>query len=260
LTNEELVQKYQSGNMEAFDALLSNNTGIIHFMVHKWFNKIRAGQVTIEDLEAECTLAFYYAAKSYKADMGATFATHAFNKVQWHLLKVFRLDKPKTATGEDVTIISLDATVLGTDDLTVMETVADDCDIEEEVTEQVTCKTEYPKMWDAVDDLDSQSRDVIYKRYKENKTLENIASDLLLSGERIRQIENEALKTLRNMQKVKDLAETFDYECRTLYHFGMERFNNTRTSSVETVAFKHIELEEKMNSLEAELNSIFLQQ
>ena len=65
MTNEELVQKYQSGNMEAFDALLSNNTGIIHFMVHKWFNKIRAGQVTIEDLEAECTLAFYYAAKSY---------------------------------------------------------------------------------------------------------------------------------------------------------------------------------------------------
>ena len=260
MTNEEYVTEYQNGNEEVFDDLLSNNTGIIHFMVHKWWNIVSTKKATKEDLEAECTLAFYYAAKSYKADMGATFATHAFNKVQWHLLKVFQLDKPKTATGEDVTIISLDATVLGTEDMTVMETVADDCDIEEEVTEQVTCNTEYPKMWDAVDDLDSQSRDVIYKRYKENKTLENIASDLLLSSERIRQIENEALKTLRNMQKVKDLAETFDYECRTLYHYGVQRFNNTRTSSIEAVAFRHIELEEKMNSLEAELNNIFLQQ
>lgn len=257
MTNEEYVADYQSGNEEAFDSLLNENIGIIHDMVHKWWNIVSTKQATKEELEAECILGFYYATKSYNPEKGATFATHAFNKIHWHLCRVYKQVKKKTATGDDVTVISLDATVLGTDDLTVGETVADDCDIEEEVTEQVTCKTEYPKIWDAVNELDNQSRDVIYKRYKENKTLKNIASDFILSWERIRQIEIEALKTLRNMQKVKDLAETFDYECRTSYHYGMERFNNTRTSSVETVAFRHIELEEKMNSLEAELNNIF---
>ena len=259
MTNEELVQKYQSGNEEAFDDLLANNEGIIHFMVHKWWNIVRNKKATKEELEAECTLAFYYAAKAYKPG-DATFATHAFNRIHWHLCRVYQLHKPKTATGEDVTIISLDSTILGTDDLTIAETVAYDCDLEEKVTEQVTCEMEYAKLWKAVDKLNCRSRDVIYKRYKENKTLDDVAADLLLSRERIRQIEQKALKTLRNMNVVKYLAAIFDYECKAAYRYSLQRFKDTFTSSTEAVALRHVALEEKLNSLEAKLNSILLQQ
>ena len=257
MTNEEYVTEYQNGNEEVFDDLLSNNTGIIHFMVHKWWNIVSTKKATKEDLEAECTLAFYYAAKSYNPG-NATFASYAFHRIQWHLCRVFKLNKKKTASGEDVTIISLDSTVLGTDNLTVAETVADDCDLEEEVTAQVTCETEYPKIWDAVNDLDCRSRDIIYKRYKDNMTLDNVASDFMITRERIRQIENRALETLRNMQKVKYLAETFDYECNRAYRYGLQRFKDTGISSVESIVFKKFELEEKMQLLEAELNNILL--
>ena len=254
MTNEEFVTEYQNGNEEVFDDLLSNNTGIIHFMVYKWFNKIRAGQATKEELEAECILAFYYAAKSYKPDKGATFASYAFHRIQWHLCREFKLNKPKTDTGETVTITSLDAIIPGTEDLTVGDTIADDCDLEEEVTAQVT----YPKIWDAVNDLDCRSRDIIYKRYKNNMSLDSVASDFMITRERIRQIENRALKTLGKMQKVKDLAETFDYTCSTAYHYGVQRFKDTRISSVESIVFRKFELEEKMQLLEAELNNILL--
>jgi len=258
LTNEELVQMYQSGNMKAFDDLLANNEGIIHFMANKWFNIISTGITTIENLEAECTLGFFNAVRTYCPDKGATFSSYAFHRIQWHLCREFKLNKPKTDTGETVTICSIDDLVPGTENLTVGDTIADDCDLEEEVTAKVTCETEYPRIWDAVNELECQCRDVIYKRYKENKTLDHIASDLLLSGERIRQIEIRALKTLRNMQKVKDLAETFDYECRTAYHYGVQRFKDTGISSVESIVFRKLELEEKMQLIEAELNNILL--
>ncbi len=258
MTNEALVQRYQDGCHEAFDDLLTNNEGIIRFMASKWFNLLKSDVTTFENLEAECILAFYYAAKSYKPDKGATFASYAFHRIQWHLCREFKLNKPKTDTGETVTITSLDSTVLGTDDLLVGETIADDCDIEEEVTEKVTCETEYPKIWDAVNDLDCRSRDIIYKRYKDNQSLDAVASDLLLSMERIRQIENKALYTLRNMKKVKDLIDTFDYECNSTYHYGVQRFKDTFISSVESVVFRKLELEEKMQLIEAELNNILL--
>ena len=187
-----------------------------------------------------------------------TFSSYAFSRIQWHLYKEFKFNKPKTVTDEEITICSIDETIPGTDDLLVGETIADDCDIEEEVTEKVTCETEYPKIWDAVNDLDCRSRDIIYKRYKDNQSLDAVASDLLLSMERIRQIENKALYTLRNMKKVKDLIDTFDYECNSAYHYGVQRFKDTFISSVESVVFRKLELEEKMQLIEAELNNILL--
>lgn len=258
MTNEELVAQYQSGNMEAFDDLLANNEGIVYSMVNKWFNKIGMGITTFKDLEAECILGFFNAVRTYNPDKGAAFSSYAFDKIHWHLCRTFKLNMPKTDTGEPITFCSIDDLVPGTENLTVGDTIADDCDIEEEVTAKVTCETEYPRIWDAVNELECQCRDVIYKRYKENKTLDHIASDLLLSGERIRQLEDKALKILRQMQKVKDLAETFDYECSTAYHYGVQRFKNTRISSTEAVAFKHIKLEEKLQLLEDELNKILL--
>lgn len=258
MTNEELVQKYQNGYHEAFDDLLTNNEGIIRFMVKKWFRKVSENKITKEDLEAECTLGFYNAVRTYNPDKGATFSSYAFHRIQWHLCREFRLNKPKTDTGEEITICSLDAPIPETDDLVVGDTIADDCDIEEEVTEKFRCEMEYPKIWEAVNELDCRCRDIIYKRYKENKTLDNVAAEFKITRARIRQIELKALKTLRDMQRVKDLVDTFDYECNSAYHYGVQRFKSTFMSSVETVVFRKLELEEKMQLIEAELNNILM--
>lgn len=126
MTNEELVAEYQKGNEVAFNELLEQNKGIIHHIMGRWFQKVKDGTITTEYLEAECIYAFWLAAKDFKVNSDVLFSTCAFNRVKWHLGRTLINRVQKTATGEEVFIVSFDDVVPGTEKQTYEDLIPDE--------------------------------------------------------------------------------------------------------------------------------------
>ena len=126
MTNEELVEQYQNGKEEAFNELLEQNKGIIHYMKYRWFLNVKNGKVTEGELENECVFGFWLAVKNFKIDSDLLFSTCAFNRIQWHLGRILIKKISKTATGEEVNVVSFDDVVPGTDNLTYEDMIQDE--------------------------------------------------------------------------------------------------------------------------------------
>ena len=151
-------------------------------------------------------------------------------------------------------IKSLDATVSTDEDsLTLGETIA----CKEDFTEELGYNNLNKFLWQQVEKLDDpKQRVIINKVFREEKTQLQIAEELCVSGARVQQIESTALKSLRRSEKVKEIASYYGYGCSTTYNYTFTRFKNTNTSSVEFIALKHIELEERMKKCDDILNEI----
>lgn len=256
MTNEELVTEYQNGNDKAFDELLASNRGIIHFMKNKWWSIVSGNKSTEFELESEVTMGFFLAAKHYSDDGGRTFSSYAFHRIQWHLCRTYRLIQKTTSNGEPVEMCSLDAPVPGADDMRIEDTIADETDIENDSIEKLLKESEYPKLLEAVNSLNDKQRNVIIKRFYQNKSLDIVADDLSVTRERIRQVEQNALKVLAKMDSVKKIAQNFSYGCSAEYKGSLRRFKETGLSSVEYVVMKKIACEERMKQLNSDLLNI----
>lgn len=157
----------------------------------------------------------------------------------------------------EMNCISIEAPVAGTDDITVGESIPSDEDIENDVTdndfwEQVKCE-----LSQAISKLDDRKQLIIQRRYYQDDLLQELADDLNISSERVRQLEKQALEKLQRNQKLKALADAEGYGS-IAYKWGVGRFKNTNTSSTEYLAIKNVELEEKLRQEEVEYINLCL--
>ena len=65
MSNEELVQEYQSGNHQALDELIQQNTGLVFYFANKYFPLCSMTPMDIDDLVQEGWIGFLDAAKKY---------------------------------------------------------------------------------------------------------------------------------------------------------------------------------------------------
>ncbi len=222
MTNEELVEAYQNGDMNAFDGLLKQNYGIIITAFNKWFSRVCDGVITADELEAECIYLFYLAVDSYKSGKGMSFATWAFDYLQWKLNRFFRQKNTKVQT------ISLDDIVPGTDNCTFGDMIPDD---DAELEMQVPIEKEYQKTlkFDLIqlleDVLSEREKTVILMAYGidcKSQTQIQIASALNISRARVGQIQSDAIKKLQ----ASPLTEYF-----------REKYNQNKVSDSEEMRY-----------------------
>lgn len=78
MSNEELVELYQSGNNKALDRLIQANTGMVFKIANKFYTG-NTNSIDIEDLEQEGYIGLMIAANKYRADLenSASFITYA---------------------------------------------------------------------------------------------------------------------------------------------------------------------------------------
>lgn len=145
---------------------------------------------------------------------------------------------------------------IGEDGLTIEDVVADSLDLEANVVDEAFQEQLSDELWDEVKTLDEKQQTVLVDRYKGEKTLEAIASDIGVTKERIRQIEKKALKALSQKEKLIRLAEEVGYDCNNAYHRGVNTFQNTNTSATEWVALKHLEAEKRMKKVDDEIHEL----
>lgn len=151
-------------------------------------------------------------------------------------------------------IRSLDEQVCSDEDsLTIGETLSS----KEDFAEELEWNNLNDYLWEQVEGLDDPKQSMVINRvFKEGKTQLQIAEELCISGARVQQIENTALRVLRKNEKVKEIASYYGYDCSDIYNYTFSRFKNTMTSGVEHIALKRVELEEKMKKCDDIFNEI----
>lgn len=135
------------------------------------------------------------------------------------------LDKPLTDDG-------------GTD--TLIDTIPDENDTMGNLIEDVQHEELESIIWDAVDSLPGNQGAVLRARFQHNKTLKAVGEELKASPEKVRAMQNSALRELRWGERSGVLRSFWDGDIYSaaLYGSGVERFNQTWTSSTERVALK----------------------
>ena len=291
MENEELVSLIQQGTdvNENLGVLYQQNEGFIKKIVLPL-----SEYAEIDDLMQEAFLGMWDAVQNYDPSLNVKFMTYApyrirkqcvryienytrTKRIPVHMVELISKYKKLCADGDvdeqtarnelklskkqyDFMIqtmmnddcISLDSMVKTKDEnLTVADTIADDTDLEQDVLEGILSDD----LWEALEALDDKKKKIILKRYKEGQEQKQIADDLGLSRQRIHQLEQKALDQLRQLQKVQELAEAFDYDCSLAYRSGLQRVLDGKGSNVELIALKHIELEEQVRQKQMNLGS-----
>lgn len=135
-------------------------------------------------------------------------------------------------------ILSLDSTVDESGELTLGDMVASDDDIEGDVIERFDKINMKRELWDAVGRLESQQHEAIIHRFRDGMTIKDTGIQMGVSIERVRQIQNKALKMLRlpgrNSGFIGYYEEYLKASCYR--HVGVGEFSRTWTSEVEREA------------------------
>ena len=141
-------------------------------------------------------------------------------------------------------IRSLDAPAdTGDGEMSMMELIPDKGDLESAAIERVDWENMKRELWLVVDQLPGTMTDVIKKRYKEEKTMEETAKLIKASGSSVRSIQAKALRKLGERCKKGRVRKYYEeYISATSHsHIGLETFRNTWTSEVEREAIKRYE-------------------
>lgn len=141
-------------------------------------------------------------------------------------------------------IDTLDRFVGEDDDTVLSELVADPEDKYECILDEVEKEELKATIWPLVDTLDRQQSAALYCRYKDGKTLKETGMELGITPERVRIVQNNALRILRSPKYTRILASYFpDLE---IYHRGIQgtvltSFRRSWTSATEREALWALE-------------------
>lgn len=141
-------------------------------------------------------------------------------------------------------IASLDAPIENADgELSVMDLVASDECLEEDVCRRIDWENMERELWLAVDHLPGNQSRVLRLRYQNGLTLDETGKSLGVNRENVRQLQAKAFRLLgtkRRGAKLQKYCEEY-LSAVTVPHVGVRGFNSTWTSEVEREAIKRYE-------------------
>lgn len=138
--------------------------------------------------------------------------------------------------------------ILSSDDnsLSLLDTIADDTDIEQNTIEEISKEELKRDLWECVDSLLNKRQSYILRGiYKDGKKQIEISKEIGVNNSYVGELKHQALKKLKNSASVRNkLLPYIDFqiiESRAMHGVGVGIFNRTWTSATERVALKNIE-------------------
>lgn len=285
MTNEELVEQIQKGNnvQEYMGILYQQNQPFIRKVVNPFGER-----ADLEDLMQESYFFLVNAVNGYDPSFGVKFLTYAKSKIRYgcmeyvknhsgqiripvyvqewirkynrlveecegvpekdYVMKMLRISQDQYdlmyGIMNQTTCVSLDKPLSDDGDL-LMDLIPDGTDLEGQITLQEATED----LWKQVGMIDNErQRNIVLKRYRGNQTVTEIASEQNVTTQYISYLEKQALKKLKKMDRVKEIADYYGYDSHYAY--------SGRSDSVERIAIKQAELEAKYERLQKKFSSI----
>ena len=155
------------------------------------------------------------------------------------LINPERLREVKKAAAMDDPA-SLSAPLNDEDSKELGDLVADPRDLEEETTEKLFLEDLGRVLWDAVEELENDQREVITAFYRDGRTMRDISVRTGCDVAKCYRIHNKALQHLRGRNDVNIYHDTMNgynyYYDEGIKGVGVGRFNRTWTSATERAA------------------------
>lgn len=144
-------------------------------------------------------------------------------------------------------IASLDSPVNDDSDQALIDSIASDCDIADNVVNTLYDEYSKKELWDFVEDHTSDRENhIIREYYLYNKSMPEIARDENISVSRIDGIRKKGLQKLKFGKTKRKLLEKFDIVDSGIYKNGYGNFTqHNNTSKVEYIAIRRVELQEE---------------
>ena len=219
LTEEEersLSQKILAGNERALNRLVEANLRFVVSVASKYKGK----GLSMEDLVSEGNLGLLKAARKFDATKGTRFVSYAVNHVrqqiekaisqQAGLYQVPRDAKDDAAVRQQSQALSVDAPLGHRTNMSLLSILInkDAPEADERVySEAIEEAVEFALM--SLDERESRVINAFFGINQEHETMAEIAEDMDLKRERVRQIRNKAVRKLRKayQSRLKELKQ-----------------------------------------------------
>lgn len=142
--------------------------------------------------------------------------------------------------------VSLDAPLIDNEDISLSDTLADNFNLENDTIDKMFSEYQKTEMWSIVEQhtKEIQSK-ILWEHYKRSKTLSQIANEMGLTSDQVKQYKDDGLRRLRSDKAKQEILEKFEIMEASAYRSGLKRFREHGNSNVEFIAIRKIELEEK---------------
>lgn len=143
-------------------------------------------------------------------------------------------------------IQSLSTPIGEEEDTGLVDMLASEEDIEEDVIKRIDTAAMKKELWIAVDNLPPDQTELLRNRYQKKMTLEEVCQSLGVTRERVRQLERKAFRTLSIPSRCRKFRVYFEeyLAASPVHHVGVQSFNRTWTSTVEWEVLKRQQEEE----------------
>jgi len=225
----------------------------VYRLITLWANKriIAANdpRYDADDLTQAGYFALIRAVEQYPADSPYKFTTY----LHYHCRSEFNQVAGIRSSKREPYLYSLDKPLTDDGDYTLVDTL-EDTDSTEEInntTDRIYNEQLHNTLETALDSLPERSRYVLKAHFYEDKTYKDMADYLGVTATYPRQLVVDALRQLRRGKIIRMLKD-FDYDRYSVRHSGYASFRYNMESSVETIAMKKLELEERLKQMERE--------
>ena len=176
------------------------------------------------DVEQIAAIALLKARESYDPTKQASFLTHAFNVMNWEIMRALRIYDPAGGYRKEPIILSLDEPINEDGDITRGDTIQSDGEPLDDMAERIDTAA---RVRAAVRTLPAIQEEIINRLYlnEPTETRPEIAKDKGISAAAIGRQKEKAFYILRN--KLRNLQPDLPK------HIGLNRFNTNWTSEPE---------------------------
>lgn len=224
MTNEQLAEEIQRGNKDLLPLLWENTRKILYKLCGKYW-RFYSETLTLhghsfDDLRQESYSALIFAVRQFKSEREYKFTTY-LNYALKHVIRSLLRNKADVLNLPGTQ--SLEQKLIEGDDesaVLVGDTIADERAAE--AFEKIERLDEYKVLYEAVDSLPDDQREIIQERYFKGLTYRRISELHGVAVSRVQQLHSLAIERLRKGKEGEKL--------RKVYGENGERFPKPRTS------------------------------
>lgn len=245
MTNEQLVIFIQQDNPELLPVLWGRVKRLVFMLCGRYYaryaERFSACGVELCDLRQECYAAFMEAVRAYREDKGLQFSSYLEYPVRntaAELLGIHNADRVNRRPLDNAVSLDKPIEAADNDNMTLADVIPDTESEEpfEQVLQEISDDHARAVIYEALEKLTEQERDVILLIFFEDRTAQAIAAEWGVSAQRVGQIKQKAIHKLRKMPALKVLDE--EYRIERKLHYDSRAFGYTYMISQQQV--RHI--------------------
>ena len=251
-----LVIEYRNGNKEALTELVVLCEPLVGYMSRKYYNLAMLKNIPFEDLKQECYVGLLGAINRFPTNIqNNSFRSYVCSAMNHQVLMYFRNNSNR--------IVKRDASK-GHAEFESMDKVQTSFaeledpiqgDLFDSVINDIDREIQKKNIQKMLNDILNQDNDItilrdMYGLDGKTYSMYEICTKYNLSLKELMFKERLMVLKIQHSRKLEKYIEILDYCSQAAYKYSFQRFKDTRISSTEFLAMKHIEYEEKNKTLE----------